>query len=42
VALVVEHFYGNPEKYGIDKNKLGIEGASGGGYIVSGVGMIMA
>lgn len=34
--------YKNPEKYGIDKNQIGVYGVSGGGYELSGAGMILA
>ena len=41
IADVVEHFYNNPDKYGIDKTKIGIEGGSGGAYVESGALMIL-
>lgn len=42
VGVAVEHFYNNPDKYGIDKTKIGVEGGSGGGYVSAGTGMVMA
>ena len=42
IAKVVEYLYTNDKKFGIDKHKIGIDGASGAGYIASGAGMILA
>ena len=38
----ISHLYNNSEAYGIDKSKIGVYGVSGGGYIQSGVGMLLA
>ena len=40
--MAVEYFYNHADKFGIDKTKIGMEGASGGGYLLSGALMILA
>lgn len=36
------HLYKNPDKYGIIPDKIGLYGVSGGGYELSGTGMLLA
>ena len=38
----IKHLYNKSDLYGINKNKIGVYGVSGGGYIQSGLGMILA
>ena len=42
IAKVVEFLYAHPKDFGIDKTKIGMDGASGAGYIASGAGMILS
>ena len=42
VYHLLAHLYNEPDKYDIDKTKIGVYGVSGGGYVQSGVGMILA
>ena len=42
VYHLIAHLYNKSDTYGLDKTKIGVYGASGGGYVMSGVGMILA
>ena len=42
VAKVVEYLYTHPKDFGINKDRIGMDGASGAGYIASGAGMILS
>jgi len=38
----LKHVIGNAEKFGVDVDKIAIFGESGGGWITTGVGMMLA